>query len=76
MDVRGPSTPGAAETMMRGFSRMSGGTVFPCAGRMDMPANGRGIDADLPGQLSFLLGISQEPGVHGFPHPYGVETDK
>lgn len=62
--------------MMRRFFWVAGGTAFPCTIGVDMPTTGRRIQADLPGQLSLLLGMSQEPGVHRFPHPYGMETDK
>lgn len=37
---------------------------------------GRGIDADLPGQLPGVLVLGKQPGMHVLTHPVGPETDE
>lgn len=53
-----------------------GDTVFPRARGMDMSAGGGGVDADLPGQFSLLLGVGKQSGVHVGPHPVGPQTNE
>lgn len=62
--------------MISRLGGVPGGTVLAGAGGVDMPAGGGGVHADLPGELSLLLGVSKQPGVHVRPHPACPEADE
>ena len=62
--------------MMVRLPRVPGDTVLARTCGVDMPAGGRGIDADLPGELSGVLGLGKQPGMHLLPHPVSPEPDE
>lgn len=55
---------------------MPNGAVMPCSGGVDMATAGGGIDADLPGEFSLLLGVGEQPGMDVLPYSVGPQADK